>query len=123
MFTLDMTKEKPLPSAPQDELLRPAGGWSGNRCQSMSNFDIDKRCFKDLTKSLGTHLEYLGEHVNYLKNCFSTGSDFLVISKSIDKCNMSLWVAAVLGIGSTHHYVRWQADLPRPLPFPACSIA
>ena len=54
---------------------------------------------------------------------FLTRSDILVISKSIDKCNMSLLVVVVLGVGSTHHYVRWQADSPPPLSFLACSIA
>ena len=97
-------------------------GRSGNRCQSMSNFDIEKRCFKDPTKSLRTHLEYLEEH-EIARNWLFNEKWLLVISKSIDKCNMSLLAVVVLGIESTHHYVHWQADSPPLLQFPACSIA
>jgi len=37
----------------------------------MINFDIDKRCFKDPTKSFGTHLEYLEEQEIFRNTLFN----------------------------------------------------
>ena len=62
------------------------------------------------------------KNMKFSEICFWTGSDFLVISKSIDKCNMSLLMVVVLGIESTHHYVRWQGDSPPLLQLLACSL-
>ena len=88
---------------------------------SISKWIIDWHRFPDLPTLLST--QFISKNMKFPEIRFLTRSDFLVISKSRDKCNMSLLVVVVLVIESTHHYVRWQADSPPLLQFPACSIA
>src|SRR3954451_11555045 len=66
---------------------------------------LNNRLFKDLTKSFVPTWN-TSKSMKFSEICFLTGSDFLVISKSIDKCNMSLLMVVVLGIESTHHNMR-----------------